>query len=205
MFPTMRNTDTRERLLAEAVRLIEEHGEAGVKVDLVCAAAGVARPSIYHFFGDREGLVIAALGERYRQDLDETIDVVYTLAQTVPDREQFVELVHRSIRSFGDDDGVRRRRERIQVMGSAVSRPQLQDEVRRVDDLAAGRLAALIDLGKERGWIGGAHASIDLARWWVGLMNGRHLVDIRDDEARAAWDRITLDAIDRLLFGILPD
>ena len=34
---------------------------------------------------------------------------------------------------------------------------------------------------------------------------GLVIVDIRDDEARAAWDRITLDAIDRLLFGILPD
>ena len=196
-----RNTGTRERLLEAAIDAIETDGEAGVRVDVVADAAGVAKPSIYHFFGDREGLVVAALGERYRRSLDIAIETSIALAESFTERDQYIQMIRRNILSFGSADGVRRRRERIQVMGSAATRPDLQAEVDRVNDLVTVRLAELLELGRRRGWTTTPHDSETLARWWLGLMNGRRLVDERGDEPGAAWDQVTIDAITRLLFG----
>jgi AcrR family transcriptional regulator len=196
-----RRTGTRERLLEAAIDLIETDGEAGVRIDIVSEAAGVAKPSLYHFFGDREGLVVAALGERYRRSLDITLEDAISYAQSFTQREQYVELFRRNILAFGGPDGVRRRRERIQVMGSAATRPTLQAEVDRVNDLITGRLAELLEIGKQRGWITSPHSSESLAVWWLGLMNGRRTVDERGNEAGAAWDQVTIDAVTRLLFA----
>lgn len=162
----------------------------------------MARPSVYHYFGDREGLVVAALVERYRRGLAYSLDEAIALARTFTSRDQFVGLLHKNIQSFGSSDGIVRRRERTQVLGAAVSRPNLQAEVQKIDDFVVGHLAELLDLGKQRGWVTSTHDSVDLARWWVGVMNGRRMVDERDEALQLAWERITLDAIDRLLFGI---
>jgi TetR/AcrR family transcriptional regulator len=63
------STRTRERLLEMAIEMVEARGEAGLRVDEVATLAGVTKPMVYRYFGDREGLVIAVQAERYRRSL----------------------------------------------------------------------------------------------------------------------------------------
>jgi AcrR family transcriptional regulator len=62
------DTGTRERILQAAARLLAESGGAPVSTRAVCAAAGVGAPTLYHHFGDKDGLldaVVAYAFERY--------------------------------------------------------------------------------------------------------------------------------------------
>lgn len=56
---------TRDDLLRHAIALFAERGYDGVGVQEVCAAAGVTKPTLYHHFGSKRGLLEALLGERY--------------------------------------------------------------------------------------------------------------------------------------------
>jgi AcrR family transcriptional regulator len=62
------DTGTRERILQAAARLLAESGGAPVSTRAVCAAAGVGAPTLYHHFGDKDGLLDAVVSygfERY--------------------------------------------------------------------------------------------------------------------------------------------
>ncbi|HEU5028752.1 MAG TPA: TetR/AcrR family transcriptional regulator [Spirillospora sp.] len=54
-----KDTDGRDRILRAAARLIAESGGEPVSTRAVCAAAGVGAPTLYHHFGDKQGLMDA--------------------------------------------------------------------------------------------------------------------------------------------------
>lgn len=56
-----RDEAPRERILAAATALIRRGGVRDVRVQAVAADAGVSTPLVYHYFGNRAGLVRAAL------------------------------------------------------------------------------------------------------------------------------------------------
>lgn len=61
---------TRDTLLAAALKILEEEGEAHFSTRAVCAMAGVTAPTLYHYFGSADGLLGAAIAEAFRQFLD---------------------------------------------------------------------------------------------------------------------------------------
>ncbi|RZU63402.1 TetR/AcrR family transcriptional regulator [Zhihengliuella halotolerans] len=56
-----RNTDTRERLLEAAADLIAAHPGQDVPLRAICERVGVKMPTLYHFFGNKEGLLGAVV------------------------------------------------------------------------------------------------------------------------------------------------
>ena len=67
--------NTRARLLNAAVFVIDQGGVKALKVRDVSARAGVKEPSVYHYFGNRDGLVEAAQAKRYIRGLLELTEV----------------------------------------------------------------------------------------------------------------------------------
>lgn len=57
--------DTKERILAVAERLFAERGYDGTGVQHLAEAAGITKPSLYHFFGSKEGLLEQIANTRY--------------------------------------------------------------------------------------------------------------------------------------------
>ena len=51
-----RGQETRERILAEALRLFAERGYARVGVEEIAEAAGVTKGAVYHWFTDKDDL-----------------------------------------------------------------------------------------------------------------------------------------------------
>lgn len=58
---------TRQRLLNAAIRLFSVRGYHGVAVDQIVAAAHVNKRMVYHYFGSKEDIYIAALHEVYQR------------------------------------------------------------------------------------------------------------------------------------------
>ncbi|UUX97700.1 TetR/AcrR family transcriptional regulator [Aquabacterium sp. J223] len=53
------SNDTEEAILAAAAELLERGGPAALTTRAVCDAAGVKSPTLYHHFGDKDGLAAA--------------------------------------------------------------------------------------------------------------------------------------------------
>ncbi|GLY76326.1 TetR/AcrR family transcriptional regulator [Actinoallomurus iriomotensis] len=66
----MSDIGTRERILHAAAQLLAESGGAPISTRAVCAAAGVGAPTLYHHFGDKDGLLDAVVAYGYDRYLE---------------------------------------------------------------------------------------------------------------------------------------
>lgn len=57
------NGGVRGKLLAEATRLFNRRGYASTSVREIVAAAGVTKPVLYHYFGNKEGLYLEIMND----------------------------------------------------------------------------------------------------------------------------------------------
>ncbi|MBV9414184.1 MAG: TetR/AcrR family transcriptional regulator [Solirubrobacterales bacterium] len=58
---TKQGRATRERIVRAAAELVAEQGAAGTSLDDVRAATGASKSQLYHYFGDKHGLVEAVV------------------------------------------------------------------------------------------------------------------------------------------------
>lgn len=192
---------TTERILEAAIDAIEAGGEASLRIDAVAKAAGISKPAIYYFFTDREGLVAAAQAERYRRSLLNGLAESIELTKAATSRAEFETLLPVYISVITQPIGAHRRAQRIQVLGSAVSRPALTAEVAAATEHAVELATELVRIPFDRGWADSGVDPDSIAVWWICMTHGRHLLDLVADEKRLAdWHEITLAQLRHLLF-----
>ncbi|PDW00731.1 TetR/AcrR family transcriptional regulator [Candidatus Chloroploca asiatica] len=93
--------DNRQAILAHALDLFASRGYDAVGVQAICTAAGITKPTLYHYFGSKQGLLAALVEERiapllaqlaevttYRGDLPHTltqlVHIYFGFARTEP-------------------------------------------------------------------------------------------------------------------------
>jgi AcrR family transcriptional regulator len=108
--------------------LLEEQGEQGVRLDEVQRRSGVSSGSIYHHFGDRDGLIAAAQVDRFdRVVRDDAAGLVDTLfgAATRGDPNIYLEAVRRQSATVVLPERTRIRWARVTALSSAWQRRDL--------------------------------------------------------------------------------
>jgi AcrR family transcriptional regulator len=69
---TTEPTPSPERILQSALRLFSEKGYDAASVREICEASGITKPTLYHFYGSKEGVYRALVDgtlERVREDM----------------------------------------------------------------------------------------------------------------------------------------
>ena len=195
-------TPSRRRILEAAIDQITEGGEAAFRLDVVAETAGVTKPSIYHFFGSRDGLVAAAQAERFRRTIVHGLDTISEAARTTRTRADFEAILEVMLDITTDPAASGRRAERIQILGSAVSRPELTDQVVAALRDAVAQSREFAATPAERGWPTGELHTDTMILWWFGIVLGRHLFDIAADERMdEQWRRFTRRMLQQAIFG----
>jgi AcrR family transcriptional regulator len=67
---TARGAATRERIIEAAADLIYAHGVARTSLDDVMAASGVSKSQLYHYFADKDALVLQVIAKQTERVLD---------------------------------------------------------------------------------------------------------------------------------------
>src|SRR5262245_46083465 len=67
---TERGAATRSRIENAAADLMYEHGMEGTSLDEVMAASGVSKSQLYHYFTDKDALVLAVIALQAERVLD---------------------------------------------------------------------------------------------------------------------------------------
>jgi AcrR family transcriptional regulator len=77
-------TPSPERILQSALSLFSEKGYDSTSVREICAASGITKPTLYHFYGSKEGVYRALVDgtlERLRGDMTRTLEEEGTLRE----------------------------------------------------------------------------------------------------------------------------
>jgi AcrR family transcriptional regulator len=150
---------TRDIILAAALRVLEEEGEAQFSTRAVQAIANVTAPTIYHHFRNADDLLSAAIAEAFRRFLESKKAAVKS-----PDPET-------ALRE-GWDDYVRFAAARPRVYAAMLSRflkggdiPAADEAtallIERIRALAAeGRLAVTVEAAADQVWASANAASL---------------------------------------------
>lgn len=201
-----KGASTRDRLLAATIEMIDHEGEVGVRVDTVAEIAGFTKPVVYHHFGDREGLIVAALTERYFRTLNVGFAETKVAAARCRSVEEFKNLMRAWVDSFATVEGEQRRRLRIEALGAGVARPALQASLAEANRRQAAELAGVLQIAKEEGWFSVDVSPRDLAVWWIGVILSRHLVEIDPDHFQPEqWNSITSWVIETMFVDTACD
>lgn len=196
-------SDTPQRLLDEAVRVIDLHGEAAIRIRDVAAACGVTSPIVYKAYGSREGLIVAAQTERYIRSWRETASDVPPAIMAATTVDELKAVIAGSIRAILGPDRYVHRRIRHEVLGSLVHHEELENAV--VAQLSSMRdaFAQAFEVSKQRGLIRQDRDMRTAFMWYIGQIEGRFLIEL--DMAgvdEAEWNRMFMEAV---FFNLFED
>ena len=202
----MERHPTEQKILDEAIRIIEANGEAGLRVHDIEVAVDVTPPSIYHFFGSREGLVIAAQEERLVRSFAEFNAVSASILRGVSSRAELRDAFLNILTMIYDPSRSLARQQRLFALGSVEGRPELAVVLGEAARSFLRQLAENFQVFKDIGW---TRPDLDLEafiQWLAGQILGRVYIEIGCEPApNPAWDAISIEAVMFVAFGSLSD
>lgn len=137
-----------DRILQKALGLFSEKGYDATSVREICEAAGITKPTLYHFYGSKEGVyraIVEGALMRFQADVIRSLgghgslrDRLVRMAQTYvegtlrePDLARFVmALIHNSPRSAPATDLVGFYQGILDALGRAIEDASAQGEIR---------------------------------------------------------------------------
>jgi AcrR family transcriptional regulator len=202
----MERHPTEQKILDEAIRIIEANGEAGLRVHDIEVAVEVTPPSIYHFFGSREGLVSAAQAERLVRSFAEFNALSESILRGVSSRAELRDAFLNILTMIYDPSRSLARQQRLFALGSVEGRPELAVVLGEAARGFLRQLSERLQVFKDIGW---TRPDLDLEafiQWLAGQILGRIYIEIGCEPApNPAWDAISIDAVMFVAFGSLSD
>ncbi len=185
---------TAVRILDAAKALIEEHGEAGLRMNDLVDQSGTTVGSIYHFYGSREGVIEAVRAEQFRQvlatngtqrDVQELVDAL----NAVQDRGELVGLATTFLTRFFTDQAAEELWQTFEIIGSARLRPGLRQAVIDVQTRLNSDYAQVIAVLQEKGLIRSELDARTLAVFIQAFVVGRllGLMDEAEPLTKEKW------------------
>ena len=188
--------NTRERLLKAAAATIDKGGEGAVRIRDLTKSCDITAPSIYHFFGSREGLIDAAQAFRFSRGQRQLSDAFASAIHTCKSKTQFVELAHRFLETMFAPDRRVIRNSRLNVLGNAVNRPALSKELALVQDESNKVVGESLGYAQTKGWVRDDFNTEMFAAWLNGMVNSRRLIEMNGTHPLSdEWDVIAKRSI----------
>lgn len=191
------------KILERAIEVIAEGGEAAIRTNPIAYDCGTTPPVLYRAYGSREGLVVAAQAERYRRSMADMIEYLGARFSEATSPADVKKSLRESIDLAFNPARSTLRKVRAEVVGAAVSRPDLQAEVVAVDREMIARLEQSLAHGVEAGWITGGPRLRAVILWGIGATSGRLNLEF---DAEADFSREWNDvAFEGFVHALFPD
>lgn len=187
---------TIDQVILATSAALDEFGEAGVRIQDISATTGVSIGSIYHHFGDRDGLVRATLVHNFSNHARSDIERVRRWAVNIHSSGDLRGQYDIMLAFLNEHNDAQAALNRASIVGSAAARPLLREAIARVQHELTESLTEAMQLLADRGilqtFIQPRAAAIVLQ----GLLFGRVIAILDttplDDEE---WNRTMLVAL----------
>lgn len=197
----MRDIPRAREMLEVAIGVIDQSGEAGIRVREIAESCGVTTPILYRAFGSREGLIIDAQTERYVRTWTAVGDQFLPEIIAAATVDELKATVTRMLAVVLSSERAEARRIRASVLGSAISRPALKSAIQTALTPVVARSAAAFEVARSRGLIRDSF-DLEAAVWWyLGLTDGRLFIEQMSVPVDGdAWNEVARHAVFALLF-----
>ena len=170
--------DTKRLLIDVAIRHLSLYGWEGTQLPAIVDDVHVAKSSLYHFFGSREGLLAAATAEQYRRTLLAEDARVVDDARACQTEQEFLSFLERELLRVATDPAtIAARKERVIIAAAALTREELSAEVASAQHVFVDAMAEIICDAQERGLINSSVNPTSYASWLHGMTLGRTLTE----------------------------
>ena len=181
-------------MLETAVAMLEERGADGFTVDEVLVESGTSSSSLYHHFGSRTGLLVAAQDESYRRALrgEDVRNLDGGLGATTT--EEFLDYVAAQLRRIATDPATRSvRRTRLTAAARSLASPELALQTVAVQERMLDAIAGMFDDAQVRGLIDPHLDTRAYAAWFHGMTLGRTVTE-SGSVGSEAWLAVAIPA-----------
>jgi AcrR family transcriptional regulator len=169
---------TMDRIVDATIASIEVSGEPGLRVNDIARDSNVSVATLYHYFGDREGLVVAARQKQYAGSTGIYYDGLARAmreATTCADVSMVLQdFFHRAT----DESSRAMRFLRAEIIGSSRTRPQLATALREVQEDLARKLTEIFAEAQERGLMRASTNARAIAEFALAIHLGSVLPDL---------------------------
>jgi len=184
------------RLLDAAIAQIDVGGEAALRVTELSAEAGIRTASLYKWFGNRDGLVVAAQLARFERSLHVSGRNFARVVDTVTNPDEFDHLSNAIASQVFSPDRYKIGFERLNIIASAINRPELLSGIQTLSLEQQALAAKNFERAQSKGLITSTLDPMQLAGWVMSLSVGRGLLAFESDVVdRNYFEQLSMMAI----------
>jgi AcrR family transcriptional regulator len=191
---------TIERVLKAADEEMAEFGFVKFNLDRVMEKSGVARSSVYHHFGGRDGVIAALETTNTMRSLERGMSDFESSLDGITSGEEAFQLIGLGLRAFGSSENKHRRQRRISSLSAAHNSPAIRQVLAAEQRAGSEVLTRVLKKAQSKGLCDPVGPMFGLAYVIQSMLVGRVLADISDDET---LDRQWEDAAIAALRGML--
>lgn len=180
--PQERATTTARIVLEAAIDHIEHGGEQSVRISDISRSTGVSYGSVYHHFGDRNGLIRAAQLERLRRQPGVDIDAFRHALSPEQELGDFLHGLAAICRNIASPDRADVRLLRASLVAAAKHDDVLDNEIVSMESQVMNDLIDVIDRAKELGIADPLLDSRALAAYLSAVSFGLVLLEANDEQ-----------------------
>lgn len=194
---------TIDALIAEAAKAMAAGGESALRIQDLSKATGVSIGSIYHHFGDRDGLIRATLvhefAEQIRADVPRVKEFMEGVYSTAELKAQFDRMGRFAKNHFANQSAL----SRAAVLGHTIGRPKLLAELTEVQHELTESTTEVMQLLQDRGILKPELKPRAAAVLMLGMLFGRAIAELDNDAvSEDEWIRTMLTALGGLFVEV---
>jgi AcrR family transcriptional regulator len=186
---------TKSRILNAAIAMMDEGGEAAVRLGAIAENLGIKEPSIYHHFTNRTELINAAYVEWYWQCLktDIPVEAMMVLVET---KDDYVRALRKTMEWSYQPERHHARAIRLSVLGAAQRSPDLAVSINDINKKFLASIADAANVAQQKGWLRTDLDPMAIAYWLHGQIIGRTVAEMDPEHVDLAqWDKVSFEAV----------
>ena len=190
---------TVDLVIAETKNALARGGESAVRVQEISKATNVSIGSIYHHFGDRDGLIRATYVHQFASSVREDIGSVKRFTAKMHSVQEIIEHYDEMIQFLVSHFGRLPASERAAIIGNTTGRPLLRQALAEVQNELTNGLTEVMKLLQERHMLKAHLSPRAAAVMALGMLHGRVIAELDTDPVvDAEWNQAMLSALSGL-------
>lgn len=190
------------KVIGYALEELNAFGSVKFSLDRVLERSGVSRSSVYHHFGNRDGLIAAAEVEQFTSLMMNGVEYVRERLLKLTSIDEWLQEIEEMLQLDGGVSARDRRIRRISSIVVAQQNPDLHASLTKVQMEGTRHLAESMQMLVELGLMHPTAPILGIAHLFQSILVGRVLVDLDEDpEASEQWTFAAFEALRHLING----
>jgi AcrR family transcriptional regulator len=145
---------TMAKVVDEVTKRLIEGDESDIRIPEICEASGVNYGSVYHHFGNRQGVINAAYARLFEDLADVDIQIIEGMIDQITNFDEFAAVTyHMFTEVVGDEKRKRERYIRLRIFATCQTEPDLKEAIAGIQKKITDRIANVIAVFIKNGWM----------------------------------------------------